>query len=488
MVAWKTLTLTAIAAAMVSAADTCGPNNKCPKDKPCCDQYGDCGTGMSCLGGCDIQGSFNLDSCMPMPVCKSGKSKFNNIGDIGKIQTFNGDSEKYPWVYTGKLDNGSDGSVLITMPKNSVGSVLSTTHYLWYGNLKATMKTSRGDGVITDFILMSNVKDEIDYEFVGNDLTHAQTNYYFQGVLAYDKQSKAQISDSYENYHTYEVDWTEDAIQWKIDGDVVRELKKSDTWDESSKTYKYPQTPARLQLGIWPGGDKNQGEGTIEWAGGEIDWDSEDIKKDGYYSFAVKEVDVTCYDPPSDTKKSGSKSYKFTNTNGLGSDVEITDDDHILHDMKNSGNDNTSQSIPDATGVQSKTKSSKKSKSTSESIPDASEETTSKSKSTKKSEKTTASSKETGSAAASKSKSPSATGTSSGGSSSSSGSGSGSGGSSSTTSSSDDGDVNAGAQSSDSDSGADATTASSNNAIHGSGASFVVPSLMTIMGFAYALL
>jgi beta-glucanase (GH16 family) len=37
-------------------------------------------------------------------------------------------------------------------------------------------------GVVTAFILLSDVKDEIDYEFVGADLESAQSNYYFQGI------------------------------------------------------------------------------------------------------------------------------------------------------------------------------------------------------------------------------------------------------------------------------------------------------------------
>jgi beta-glucanase (GH16 family) len=46
----------------------------------------------------------------------------------------------------------------------------------------ARFKTSRGQGVVTAFILFSDVKDEIDYEFVGSDLDTAQSNYYHQGI------------------------------------------------------------------------------------------------------------------------------------------------------------------------------------------------------------------------------------------------------------------------------------------------------------------
>lgn len=454
MVSWKALGMAVLASTISEAATKCDANNHCPKDKPCCDEYGQCGTGMACLGGCDPQSSYDLKSCMPMPACKSGKTSFDSIKDIGKIQTFNGDSEKYPWVYTGKiLEYDSDDSVLITMPKDSVGTVLSSTNYIWYGNIKATMKTSRGDGVVTDFILMSNVKDEVDYEFVGNDLQHAQTNYYFQGVLDWGKQVKGEIDNSYSKYHTYEVDWTEDEINWKIDDKTVRTLKKSETWNDTTKAYEFPQTPARLQLGIWPGGGKNQGEGTIEWAGGKIDWDSEDIKKNGYYSASVKNVEITCYDPPSDTKKSGSKSYVYKDRKGLASDIEITDDDHILYDMKNSGNDNKSKSIPDASEVSTSSKS----------IPDASEEKT---KTTKKSDKA----KETKSSAG-KTTDSSATATATTG-------GNNKSKATSTSSESDDGDFGVG--------GADKTTSSTMSSNNAGG--YVVPSLMAVMGFAYALL
>lgn len=68
------------------------------------------------------------------------------------------------------------------MAPGTVGTLLASTTYMWYGNVKARFKTSRGPGVVTAFILLSDVKDEIDYEFVGADLTTAQTNYYSMGI------------------------------------------------------------------------------------------------------------------------------------------------------------------------------------------------------------------------------------------------------------------------------------------------------------------
>ena len=70
----------------------------------------------------------------------------------------------------------------MSMPPNSVGTLLASTHYVWYGKITAKLKTSRGAGVVTAFILLSDVKDEIDFEFVGVELDTAQTNFYFQGI------------------------------------------------------------------------------------------------------------------------------------------------------------------------------------------------------------------------------------------------------------------------------------------------------------------
>jgi hypothetical protein len=125
--------------------------------------------------------SFSLDSCVPAPVCKSKTYKMDTLDGIVDVAKYLGDSSKADWVAQGE-PLVYNGTVLLTMPAHSVGTVLASTTYMWYGNVKAKVKTSRGAGVVTAFILLSDVKDEIDYEWVGADLSVAQTNYYFQGI------------------------------------------------------------------------------------------------------------------------------------------------------------------------------------------------------------------------------------------------------------------------------------------------------------------
>lgn len=125
--------------------------------------------------------SYSLDACVPAPVCKSKKYSMDSMDRVVSMDKYLGDADKYDWVYQGEPVE-HNGNILLTMPRESVGTVMATTTYMWYGTVKAKLKTSRGAGVVTAFILYSDVKDEIDYEWVGVDLDTAQTNYYFQGI------------------------------------------------------------------------------------------------------------------------------------------------------------------------------------------------------------------------------------------------------------------------------------------------------------------
>src|SRR5690606_41830455 len=143
--------------------------------------YGQCGIGGYCLGGCDPLWSTSLNSCAPQPVCKSGTYKFNGLKSVVHKTKYLGDSSKYDWVADGNpLSQGEN--LILTMAPDSVGTVVSSAFEVLYGKVTATMRTSRGAGAVTAFILFSDVKDEIDYEWVGADLNMAQTNYYFQGI------------------------------------------------------------------------------------------------------------------------------------------------------------------------------------------------------------------------------------------------------------------------------------------------------------------
>ncbi|KAL4925594.1 putative cell wall glucanase (Utr2) [Aspergillus undulatus] len=339
------LFLASLAARYAVAADdftppNCSLDKQCPEEYPCCSVYGQCGTGAYCLGGCDPLMSYSLDSCAPMPVCQSKTYKWENLDNAATNAKYLGNASAADWVYSGepKLE---DGNLVLTMPKESTGSLFANNHYVWYGKIGAKVKSSRGAGVVTAFILLSDTKDEIDYEWVGSDLTEVQTNWYFQGILNYGNGDNYKVDghNTYEDWHHYEIDWTPEKLEWLIDGKVVRTLTKEETFNETSNRYEYPQTPSRMQMSLWPAGQASNAQGTIEWAGGEIDWNSEDIKNQGYYSASFGEISVECYDPPKGTNVDGDVSYDFKDDKGLESSVEITNNKTVLASLGATGLD-----------------------------------------------------------------------------------------------------------------------------------------------------
>ncbi|KAK5724155.1 putative glycosidase CRH2 [Elasticomyces elasticus] len=310
-------------ASAAGSIPTCGENNLCPSDTPCCSQYGQCGVGAYCLGGCNPRHSFDLQSCVAAPVCQSADYKLDNLDDVMPNTQYLGDASKANWVSSGTPVVYNNEAVLLTMAPSTVGTLLMSTHYVWYGQISATMTTSQGAGVVTAFILMSDVQDEIDFEFVGVDLEHAQSNFYFQGITDYQNGDNLTVSNTVENTHTYTIDWQPDSLSWSIDGNVMRTLNRNDTYNSTTQQYHYPQSPSRVQLSLWPAGLSSNGEGTIQWSGGLVDWNSP-YMQNGYYYAMVSDVTVKCYDPPDGwSNNKGSKAYYYESSYGTNDTIAI---------------------------------------------------------------------------------------------------------------------------------------------------------------------
>jgi hypothetical protein len=98
--------------------------------------------------------------------------------------------------------NSSGGELALILNQNNGGTRISSTRYVHYGKMTATrtrvflslfhtschgfyflVKTGRWSGVVTAFITMSNIKDEIDWEFPGPNTTNGQTNFFWQGNI-----------------------------------------------------------------------------------------------------------------------------------------------------------------------------------------------------------------------------------------------------------------------------------------------------------------
>ena len=158
---------------------------------------------------------------------------------------------------------------------HDLGIRVGTTRYILYGKITVRMLAAAIPGIVSSAITMSDIGDEIDWEFVGHKSQSVQTNVFYKGIHEYGSHSQQIAVDNIELFHNYTIDWKKDDITWSIDGVVVRTLFRNQSHSNLIPPYEnwYPQTASKIQFGIWNGGDSNT-SGTSEWAGGPVYWGS----------------------------------------------------------------------------------------------------------------------------------------------------------------------------------------------------------------------
>lgn len=191
-----------------------------------------------------------------------------------------------------------------------------TDFYILFGKVEVVMQVAPGTSIISSSVLMSDDEDEIDWEFSGNnfgDITSSgkgQTNYFGKGITGdYDRATVFNVANPQHEFHTYTLDWTSTQLTWSIDGIVIRTLLEANSDDS---THQYPQTPSRLQLGLWDGGDASESSGTIKWAGGLTNLTELEEHPVTMY---VKSVSITNYNP--------AYGYNYTDKSGRWQSIEL---------------------------------------------------------------------------------------------------------------------------------------------------------------------
>ncbi|KAL3898155.1 MAG: hypothetical protein SGCHY_002938, partial [Lobulomycetales sp.] len=140
-------------------------------------------------------------------------------------------------------------------------TILSTTRFLMYGSFEVRLRTAPTSSVVSAFIGVSNLYDEIDLEWTpgardGTQENVVQSNWYYRAERIFDVNAReySLSSNTFDNFHTYRVDWTPETIQWRANGVVFNQVVRSELGDAE---YRYPATPMRISFGVWQGGDSN---------------------------------------------------------------------------------------------------------------------------------------------------------------------------------------------------------------------------------------
>jgi len=202
----------------------------------------------------------------------------------------------------GNINYGPSGAEFV-MSKQGESPGLNTDFFFLFGYVEVKMKAAPGVGVISTYVLQSDDLDEIDYEFLGSEAHQVQANYFRKGDDGtYDRGSKHPV-EAQGGLHTYAVNWTTSAMTFLIDGAPVRTVNAADAKG------KFPQTPMRLKLGIWAGGDASRTKDQITWAGGAIDWSK------APYTVVIDSVKIVNYNP--------AEQYRYKDNSGSWQSIEI---------------------------------------------------------------------------------------------------------------------------------------------------------------------
>ncbi|KAK5655693.1 hypothetical protein OQA88_5626 [Cercophora sp. LCS_1] len=163
----------------------------------------------------------------------------------------------------------SQSGLGFTISKRYEAPTVASAWYFFFGRAEVHVRAAWGTGIVSAIVLESDDLDEVDWEFIGGAPNEVQTNYFGKGnTTTWDRGGRHGVQDTQYTTHNYTIDWSPQSVTWLIDGYPVRTLR----YEEAVGGLNFPQTPMRLKLGIWAGGDPDNAKGTIDWAGGQTDY------------------------------------------------------------------------------------------------------------------------------------------------------------------------------------------------------------------------
>jgi beta-glucanase (GH16 family) len=207
---------------------------------------------------------------------------------------------------SGSVSHDANGGDFV-IKKRFDSPTLQSNFYIFGGVVEVHMKSAQGQGIISSVVLQSDDLDEVDWEWIGGNNTHVETNYFGKGnTTSYDRAIYYPVQSPEDMYHNYTVQWTKDQIVWFVDTVPIRTLHAKDAYGG----YNFPQTPMNVRIGIWAGGDESMPQGTIDWAGGKTDYTK------APFAMYVKNVTVTDY-------STNASAYHWSDTSGSWDSIKV---------------------------------------------------------------------------------------------------------------------------------------------------------------------
>ncbi|ABN64366.2 hydrolase activity, hydrolyzing O-glycosyl compounds, partial [Scheffersomyces stipitis CBS 6054] len=157
-----------------------------------------------------------------------------------------------------------DNGAKLTMTKRFDNPSIVSNFYILYGKVEVEIKAAAGTGIISSFYLQSDDLDEIDVaEVFGGDIYEFQTNFFVKGnTTTYDRGGYHPMPvPPMQEFNKYGIEWTPQKLIWTLNGVPVRTLT-NDT------PHGFPNSPMDIKFSLWAGGDPDNEQGTIDWAGG----------------------------------------------------------------------------------------------------------------------------------------------------------------------------------------------------------------------------
>lgn len=240
---------------------------------------------------------LNTTDCPPDPALGTNYTwTFNETNTLNtKIWT----------ITNGDVGYGKEGAEF-TILERLDSPTIQSNFYIFFGIVETHVKAAPGHGVVSSVVLESDDLDEIDWEWIGSDPDRVQSNYYGKGNATYGRAGFHDVEGGATNgFHNYTTYWTHEKLEWWVDGKLVRTLN----YEDAVGGKNFPQTPCNVRIGIWPGGDPKNPQGTIEWAGGEIDYNGVP------YTMTVSKIRVQDF--------SSGKEYVYGDMSGSWQSIKI---------------------------------------------------------------------------------------------------------------------------------------------------------------------